>query len=316
MSYDIVAMGELLIDFTPEAPRVYKANPGGGPPNMLAAASKFGLKTGFVGMVGEDTFGNMLKDDIENAGIDSQGVVFNPKAATTLAFVHLSDDGERSFSFIRNADGLLQEENVDLSIIEKSDLFHFSTVSMSAPVTRETTLKTLEKVKKMGKVISYDPNLRRNLWDNLDTAKEVMIKGLDYADIVKISEDELEFITGSSDWKEGAKWVLDKGANIVFVTLGPDGCMFAHKDIIGVLPTYNVKVVDTTGAGDIFMGSALSYIKNSGWDYKGDFTKEQLEEVVRFANASGAMSATKKGGITSVHSVEEIEDCIKNTPTK
>lgn len=315
---DIVALGELLIDFTPLASRSFFANPGGAPANVLAAATKQGHSASFIGMVGDDDFGHMLAQDLVDAGIDTDGLQFTQEASTTLAFVQLDEQGDRSFTFIRKpgADMLLEYDSIDTGLIDDARIFHFGSVSMTNEPSRTATLEAALYAKKQGLIVSYDPNLRPLLWDNLDEARAIIPQGFVHADILKISEEELEFLTGKTGLELGTDILLQNGLSLIFVTLGPNGCFYATPTCSGLLPTYNVKVVDTTGAGDAFMGGALSYILNSGKTLEELLEKQELEKLVDFANATGALATTKKGGIPSMPSKEEVENCIQAVSKK
>ncbi len=311
--FDVVAMGELLIDFTPNGvseqgnPNL-EVNPGGAPCNVLAILAKLGRKTSFIGKVGIDKFGALLKDTVKNLGIDTKNLVFDEKVHTTLAFVHLDESGDRSFSFCRNpgADMMLLEEELDVSLIESAKIFHFGSLSMTSEQIANTTKKAIEIAKNAGAIISFDPNLRPVLWDSLDNAKTQMEYGLSVCDVVKISEDELEFLTGESDVKKAVGIIRDKFPNIklLFATLGKDGSSFYYKDISGFKETYtNIKTVDTTGAGDTFCGCILDGILKAGLD---NLDEEKLMQMITFGNAAASLVTTKKGALKSMPEIEEI----------
>lgn len=317
---DIVALGELLIDFTPNGVSdagniLFERNPGGAPANVLAALSKLGGKSEFIGKVGNDQFGNFLKHTLEKNGIGIKGLKFSNEVNTTLAFVHLNEYGDRSFSFYRKpgADMMLVEEDVDFCIIDDSRIFHFGSISMTDEPSKTATIKAIEYAKGKGKVISFDPNWRPPLWENNDHAKEAMMIGLKYADILKMSEIELEFLTGSQDLKKGAKSIADIGPKLIIITLGPKGCFYYSNTRTGHLNTYDTNIVDTTGAGDAFWGAFLYKLCNKDVDINM-IDKNTLEEIIDFSNAAGALCATKKGAIPAMPSLEQVEACMKGVP--
>ncbi|RGB69737.1 MULTISPECIES: carbohydrate kinase family protein [Oscillospiraceae] len=314
--YDLVALGELLIDFAPVGERSYQANAGGAPANVLAALSRLGGRTAFIGMVGEDDFGAMLRADIERAGIDARGLKATREAPTTLAFVNLDERGDRSFTFIRNpgADLLLREEDVDLSLIGQAKIFHFGSVSLTGGPARGATLYAARWAKEHGITVSYDPNLRPLLWKGLDEAKEVILSAMGLADILKISEEELLFLTGTSDFEAGSQLLSGWGPKIVFVTLGAQGCFYRYPGGCGTLPTFAVKAVDTTGAGDAFFGGVLSKISATGFENVCGYSREAFEEVVRFGNGVGSYVTTRKGAIPAMPDLATVENFMKDTP--
>lgn len=318
--YDVVALGELLIDFTPAGLSkagnpLFERNPGGAPANVLSAVSKLGGKGAFIGKVGDDQFGRFLKSTLNEHGIETKGLKFSETVNTTLAFVHLDAHGDRSFSFYRNpgADMTLSPEDLDLNLIDEAKIFHFGSLSMTDEPSRSATEAALEHAKKSGKIITYDPNWRPALWRNDQAAKEGMLFGLQYADVLKVSEEELVFLTGTKDLTEGSKQFADKGIKLIVVTLGPKGCFYYSKAGSGYLNTYNTKVVDTTGAGDSFFGALIYQISQ----YEGkieEISKEEIEAMIDFSNAAGALCASQKGAINVMPSLEEVQNCLKNVP--
>ena len=310
--YDVVALGELLIDFTTQAtdPDGYPtmtAHPGGAPANFLAAIAKFGGKAALLGKVGTDTFGKLLTrklltDTLRKAGIETKGLVASDDVFTTLAFVTLDKNGDREFAFARKpgADTQLRFDELDLSIIDEARVFHFGTLSLTDEPARSTTYRTVKYAKAHGKLITFDPNLRKPLWKNLDGAKTQMLWGLDHADVVKISDEEVKFLfdLGAQD---GAQYILDHfPVKLVFVTCGADGCWFQNRKASGHVDSLkNIKVVDTTGAGDIFDGSAVWKLLQTGTAPE-DLTEAGLREIVSFACKAAGLSTTKHGGISSI----------------
>ena len=310
---DVVALGELLIDFAcmnmdPEGYPTMAAHPGGAPANFLAAITKFGGKTALLGKVGTDAFGKMLTGTLKNAGIETRGLQADDDFFTTLAFVTFDETGNREFSFSRKpgADTQLCYEDLDLSLIDEARVFHFGTLSLTDEPARSTTQKAVAYAKSKGKLITYDPNLRKPLWKNLETAKEQLLWGLHQADIVKISDEEVEFLFGLGI-EEGAQYILDAyDVQLVFVTCGPDGCWFQNRNAQGHVDSlHDIRVIDTCGAGDIFGGSAvwklLQYRKAPE-----DLSEQELREAVTFACTAAGLSTTRSGGISSIPSYEEI----------
>ncbi len=304
---DVIALGELLIDFTcvstdSDGYPTMAAHPGGAPANFLAALTKFGAKTAFLGKVGNDALGKLLVNTLQQAGINTQGLIISDDVFTTMAFVTLDDDGDREFSFARKpgADTCITFEELDLSLIDQAKVFHFGTLSLTDEPSRSATYQAVEYAKRKGKLITYDPNLRKPLWKAPEDAKEQMLWGLAQADVVKISDEEVDFLFGLGV-REGAEYILKNyPVKLVFVTCGPEGCFYKNAAGEGMVPgLQGIKVVDTTGAGDIFGGSALWKLLQLGQD-PSTLSAEQLTDVVRFACTSAGLSTTKPGGISSV----------------
>ena len=310
---DVVALGELLIDFAciatdAEGYPTMAAHPGGAPANFLAVLSKFGAKTALLGKVGTDAFGKMLVATLEKAGIETRGLILDPRVFTTLAFVTLDETGDREFSFSRKpgADTCLRFEELDLGLIDEAKVFHFGTLSLTDEPARTATQKAVAYAKAQGKCITYDPNLRKPLWCDLEEAKHQLLWGLSQADVVKISDEEVEFLFGLSP-EEGAKHILDTfGMKLVFVTCGKDGCFFRNAVAQGHVPSLSgICVADTTGAGDIFGGSALWKLLGSGKAPEA-LTQEELTAITRFACTAAGLSTTRSGGISSVPEYGEV----------
>ena len=316
--YDVVALGELLIDFTclstdPDGYPTMAAHPGGAPANYLAALTKFGAKTAMIGKVGNDAFGRLLIKTLKGAGIDTRGMLVSDDVFTTLAFVTLDDSGDREFSFARKpgADTQLRFDEIDLSVIDASKVLHFGTLSMTNEPARDATYKAVEYAAGHGKLISFDPNLRKPLWDDLDEAKRQMLWGLKHADIVKISDEETEFLFGIAP-EEAAKHIIDSfGVRLVYVTCGAEGCFYRTKTASGFVKALSgIAVKDTTGAGDIFGGSAMYGLLRAG-GVPEKLTAEELENIVSFACASAGLSTTRAGGISSVPERVEVEAAMR-----
>ena len=305
--YDVIALGELLVDLAERAKDengypTLAANPGGAPGNFLAALSAYGKKTALLAKVGDDTFGQLLTGTMRRAGIDTRGILISSDTFTTLAFVTFDAHGDRSFAFARKpgADTQLRFDELNLSIIDEARVFHFGTLSLTDEPARSTTYRTVKYAKAHDKLITFDPNLRKPLWRDLGDAKEQMLWGLDHADVVKISDEEVEFLFGLSA-QDGAQYILDHfPAKLVFVTCGADGCWFQNRGASGHVDSLkNIKVVDTTGAGDIFGGSAVWKLLQTGTAPE-DLTEAELREIVSFACKAAGLSTTKPGGISSV----------------
>lgn len=310
---DVVALGELLIDFTcisadADGYPTMAAHPGGAPANYLAAVTKFGGKTAMLGKVGTDAFGKLLTGTLEKAGIDTRGLIATPDVFTTLAFVTLDETGNREFSFARKpgADTCIGTDEVRYDLLDETKVLHFGTLSLTDEPARSATYAAVEYCREHGKLISFDPNLRKPLWRDLEEAKKQMLWGLAHADVVKISDEEVEFLFGL-DVQAGAAHILKEfGVKLVFVTCGPDGCWFDNGTARGMTPSLrDIKVLDTTGAGDIFGGSAMWKLLQTG-KVPGDLTEADLWDVTAFACTSAGLSTTRPGGISSVPAYEEV----------
>lgn len=310
---DVVALGELLIDFTcisidGEGYPTMAAHPGGAPANFLAALSKFGAKTALIGKAGDDAFGKMLIATLDRTGIDTRGMILSQTEFTTLAFVTLDENGNREFSFARKpgADTCLTPSEVDLTLIEEARIFHFGTLSLTHEPARSATRRAVAYAKERGKLISYDPNLRVPLWEDMDTAREQLLWGLSQADIVKISQEEVEFLFDLGP-EEGADYILKYfPVKLVFVTCGAEGCYYQNAKGKGRVPALaDVQAVDTTGAGDIFGGSAMWKLLQLGKTPE-DLTDAELRETVSFACTVAGLSVTRFGGISSVPEYETV----------
>ncbi len=318
--FDIAAIGELLIDFTPagfseRGDMLFARIAGGAPANVLAAASKLGCRTAFIGKVGQDAFGRFLNDTLQQAGINTRGLVSSPYN-TTLAFVTLDEHGDRSFSFYRKpgADMMLDFSDVDTSIVENCRILHFGSVSLTDEPSRSATLETVRLARSLGKTISYDPNYRPLLWENRDEAVRWMGEGLRLADIVKMSEEELFLLTGSKDPEEGTKYLAEEGKVLVLVSLGPKGAFYRKGELCGLLPTYDVKTIDTNGAGDSFFGAILCRLAKIGSSAFARLDRQGLEEILSYGNAAGSLTTTRKGSIPALPTEEEIQRCRREVP--
>ena len=315
--YDVTALGELLIDFTytgvsEQGNSLLEVNPGGAPCNVLALLNKCGRSTNFIGKVGKDQFGYLLRDTLADLKIGMDGLCFDDEVKTTLAFVKTFENGDRDFAFYRNpgADIMLTEEEVDTEQIRDSRIFHFGTLSMTHEGVCKATEKAVNAAKESGVLISFDPNLRIPLWKDLDMAKAKMEYGLSKCDVCKISEEEVEFLTGEKDIEKGAAILRGKFPVKLFqVTAGAEGSYAFYKDLMVYKPSFKLGgTIETTGAGDTFCDSILHGLLSRDIDR---LSKEELEEMLTFANAAAYLVTTKKGAIRSMPEVEEIQRIIK-----
>ena len=310
--YDVVALGELLIDFASKSVDAagyptMAANPGGAPGNFLAALNAYGKKTAFLGKVGDDAFGHLLLGTLEQAGIETKGVIVDPDVFTTLAFVTFDETGDRSFSFARKpgADTQLYWEEVDKTMIDEAKIFHFGTLSLTGEPARTTTQKAVAYAKEQGKLITCDPNLRKPLWATMEEAKAQILWSLQQADVVKISDEEVDFLWGCTP-EEGAEKLLSEcGVSLAMVTLGPKGCLLKTANAACSVPGPKVNPIDTTGAGDIFGGSAVSRLLDLGKDI-AELTDADLEFIGSFATTAASLSTEVLGGIPSIQEKEVV----------
>lgn len=315
--YDVVALGELLIDFTEnglsgQGNPLLEANPGGAPCNVLAMLNRLGKKTAFIGKVGNDQFGKMLKEVVEESGTDVSGLAMDEQVHTTLAFVHTFPDGDREFSFYRNpgADMMLTKEEVDPEIIKNARIFHFGTLSSTHAGVREATRYAIDVAKENGLLVSFDPNLREPLWESLDQAKEEILYGMSRCDILKISDNEMEFMTGTTDYNKGVEMLREQfDIPLICVTLGREGSRAFYKDmIVEAAPFVREDTIETTGAGDTFEACTLNYILEHGLE---GLTEENLKEMLTFANAGASIITTRKGALKVMPEKAEIEKVIR-----
>lgn len=310
--YDVVALGELLIDFTPagkseSGQNLYEQNPGGAPANVLATVTKFGGKTAFIGKVGDDLLGEFLKKTLMDIGIDCKGLIMDKQFNTTLAFVMLDEHGDRNFQFYRNygADTKLKSDEINLELIENAKIFHFGTLSMTNSPAYEATVKAVEHAKQKGITISFDPNYREKLWEDENKAIDAIKQGMEYADIVKLSLEEAQMVTGYTDSEQCIKFLSNYDIKLLIITMGEEGSIYCYKNIINKVEAYSQKVVDTTGAGDIFFGSVLSGIvlsKNDIYSLK----IQNIESILKKAAVIAGISVGKRGAIPSIPIIEQI----------
>lgn len=310
--YDVIALGELLIDFTSSAPSgqgnpQFEANPGGAPCNVLAMLARLGRRAAFVGKVGDDLFGRMLKGSIAETGIDAGALVLDPAAHTTLAFVQNAPDGDRAFSFYRDpgADELLTPEELPESALRSAGIFHFGSLSLTREPSRAATRRAVALAAEGGAVVSFDPNLRPSLWKSLDAAREEMLWGCSVCQVLKVAEEELSFLTTEEDLEAGAAKLRRDFPNIrlLLVTKGKEGSTAFWREHQVSRPGFPVEAIDTTGAGDTFCGCCLHHILEWGLE---NLDEERLGEMLSFANAAAGLVTTKKGALRSMPEPEAV----------
>lgn len=315
--FDVTALGELLIDFTDngksaQGNTLFEANPGGAPCNVLAMLNKCGHPTAFIGKVGKDIFGLKLKSTLEEVGIDTSNLIVDENARTTLAFVQTFEDGDRDFSFFRNpgADMLLTAEEVNEDLIKESRIFHFGTLSMTHEGVREATKRAIAVAKESGAVVSFDPNLRPPLWNSLEDARVQVAYGLGQCDVLKISDNEIQWFTGEEDYDAGiARLRKDYDIPLILLSMGRDGSRAYYKDWkVEVAPFLQESTIETTGAGDTFGGSCLHYLLTYGLD---NLDEGRLREMLTFANAAASIVTTRKGALRVMPDRKEVERFIR-----
>ena len=314
--FDVTALGELLIDFTENGTSgqgnpLMEANPGGAPCNVLAMLGKLGKKTAFIGKVGKDMFGNQLKNAVEEVGIDTRNLIMDETVHTTLAFVHTYPDGDRDFSFYRDpgADMMLRKDEVQEDLIRNSRIFHFGTLSSTHEGVREATRHAIEVAKDAGCIITFDPNLRPPLWKSLEDARQEIEYGLTKCDVLKISDNEVEFLFDTTDYDKGAALIREKfNIPLVLITMGKDGSRAYYKNLRVEVPSFlQEKTIETTGAGDTFCASALNFVLEHGL---ADLSEEDLKELLTFANAGASLITTRKGALRVMPTRQEVLDFI------
>lgn len=315
--FDVVALGELLIDFTENGTSsqgnpIYEANPGGAPCNVLAVLNKAGRKTAFIGKVGRDIFGNRLKAVLDEAGIDTSNLILDAEVRTTLAFVETLPGGDRDFSFYRNpgADMMLKEEELREELIKEAKIFHFGTLSMTHEEVRRATKKAVAMAKESGALISFDPNLRPPLWKSLEDAKEQAAYGFSRCDILKISDNEIQWFTGEEDFDAGIRKLREQyDIPLIVLSMGRDGSRAYYKDLrVEARPFLQDGTIETTGAGDTFGACCLHHVLKYSLD---NLDQEKLTEMLTFANAAASIITTRKGALRVMPEVEEVEAFVK-----
>ena len=311
--YDVTALGELLIDFTENGKSsqgnpLFEANPGGAPCHVLAMLAKLGHKTAFIGKVGNDFFGEQLRTAIKEAGIDDTGLCTDEKIHTTLAMVHTYPDGDRDFSFYRNpgADMMLNKAEIREDILKDTKIFHFGTLSMTHEGVREATKAAIHIAEEAGAVISFDPNLRPPLWESLDEAREQVLYGLGHCQILKISDNEIQWLTGEEDYTAGVNWILERyQIPLILVSMGKEGSRAYYNEMmVEVKPFLQENTIETTGAGDTFCGCVLHYVCEHGIN---GLKEENLAEMLTFANAAASIITTRKGALRVMPEEKEIK---------
>lgn len=315
--YDVTALGELLVDFTEngmseQGNPLLEANPGGAPCNVLSMLQNLGKRTAFIGKVGADAFGQMLIQTVKERGIDTENLVTDEEVHTTLAFVHTAEDGDRSFSFYRNpgADMMLKWDEVKQEILADTKIFHFGTLSMTDEGIEAVTKKAVQKAKEMGAIISFDPNLRPPLWSNLEDAKSRMWYGISQCDILKISDDEIEFLTGTDDIDKGVRIIMEHShPSLICATMGKHGskAYYNGKTVFGE-PFLREDTIETTGAGDTFMACVINSVLENGID---SLTDKDLQDMLEFANAASSIITTRKGALKVMPKKNEIIEVIE-----
>ncbi len=311
--YHVTALGELLIDFTEnglsnQGNFLMEANPGGAPCNVLAMLAKLGKKTAFIGKVGNDFLGKHLKKVVEDAGIDTRNLLLDDEVHTTLAFVHTYEDGDRDFSFYRNpgADMNLRAEEIDEALIAQSEVFHFGSLSLTHSGVREATKKALQVAKDNGCLITYDPNLRPPLWNTLEEAKEQIAVGMQWCDMMKISDNEIQWFTGKENFDEGIQVLQDTyHIPLILLSLGRDGSRAYYKGMkVEAKPFRQKNTIETTGAGDTFCACVINYVLEHGLQ---NLTEENLREMLTFANAAASLITTRKGALRVMPEKADVE---------
>ena len=311
--FDVTALGELLIDFTEnglsqQGNYLLEANPGGAVCNVLAMLTRLGKKTAYIGKVGDDFLGRHLKEVVETVGIDTRNLLLDPQVHTTLAFVHTYPDGDRDFSFYRNpgADMNLRAEEVNEELIAQSRVFHFGSLSMTHPDVREATKKALRIAKENDCLITYDPNLRPPLWNTLEEAKEQIAFGMTQCDILKISDNEIQWFTGEEDFDAGIRILQDTyHIPLILLSLGRDGSRAYYKGMkVEVAPFLQENTIETTGAGDTFCACAINYVLDHGLE---NLTEQDLQAMLRYANAAASLITTRKGALRVMPEMADVE---------
>jgi fructokinase len=317
--YGVVALGELLIDFTEHGTSaqgnpILEANPGGAPCNVLAMLRKLSHPVGFIGKVGQDMFGKQLEAALLEVGIDTTGLLWDNQVHTTLAFVHTASDGDRDFSFYRNpgADMMLSEADVEQckALLADTEIFHFGTLSMTHEGCRAATRKAIAMAKAAGAILSFDPNLREPLWNSLEEAKEQVLYGLSQCDILKISDNEIQWLTGLEDYDEGVAWIRERfSIPLILVSLGREGSRaYSATGRATVAPFLQKNTIETTGAGDTFCAGVLHYVLEHGLK---DYSKQELTDMLTFANGAASIVTTRKGALRVMPEKSEVEALIR-----
>ena len=314
--YDVVALGELLIDFTQNGQSaqgnpLLEANPGGAPCNVLALLTKLGHKTAFLGKVGQDGFGDQLAAALTEVGIDTRGLRRDPVVHTTLAVVHTHPDGDREFSFYRNpgADMNLSSDELDRALIADAKIFHYGSLSMTDEPCRSATREAIAQAEQSGALLSFDPNLREPLWHSMDDAREQILYGMAHCQILKISDNEIQWLSGCEDYDEGIAWLRSRfNIPLILLSLGKNGSRAYYANFKAECGVFKVDTIETTGAGDTFCGSALNFILEHDINA---LTENDLKELLAFANAAAAIITTRRGALKVMPEKKEILDLLR-----
>lgn len=313
--FDLVGIGEVLIDFTPAGVNasgaLFQQNLGGGVTNMVCAAAKLGWRSGFIGKVGDDGFGSFCARTMQSIGVDISGLRFSEEQSTTLAFVHLSESGDRSFTFYRkhSADVSLEAAEVDLEMAGNTRMLHFGGVSLTDEPARSATMHAVRRAKASGAMVSFDPNLRLNLWNSPEEAKTVLLDALPLADVIKLSEEEMLLLFGTDDPAALCDIQKHTNAKLLIVTLAEKGAVAAVNGRLFRSQAYDVGTVDTTGAGDCFLAGVLHNLLKLDKPVE-ELTDGEMSRMLAFANAAGSLVCAKMGGVTALPSLAEVEDCV------
>ncbi|MCX4298516.1 MAG: carbohydrate kinase [Lachnospiraceae bacterium] len=320
--YDVVALGELLIDFTEngkslQGNMIMEANPGGAPCNVLSMLSRLGKKTAFIGKIGNDIFGSQLEKALHEVGIDTKGLKRDDTVNTTLAFVHTKKDGDREFSFYRNpgADMMLEKSDLEEDILKRCKIFHFGSLSMTHKLCREATEKAVSIAESNGAVISFDPNLRSVLWNDIEEARRQIKYGLRHCNILKISDNEIQWLTGESNYDRAVEKIQAKfNISMILLSMGKSGSRVYMGELRVEQPAYIQKnTIETTGAGDTFCACILYFVLEYGWR---NYQREELDRILVFANAAASIITTRKGALRVMPSKSEIENLIAQNDIK
>lgn len=320
-SLDVIALGEALIDFTesgvsPAGARLFEQNPGGAPANVACAVARLGGGAAFLGKVGDDMHGRFLRRTVAEAGVDVSGLAVDSGVFTTLAFVALGEKGERSFSFARKpgADTCLRSEEIDPELLERGKLLHVGSLSLTDEPARSATLRAVKLARELGLTVAYDPNYRASLWPDEATAREGMRSLVPFCDVMKLSDEETELLTGETAPEAAAEKLLDQGVACVVVTLGGDGAMVATGEGRQKVAAFPAKAVDTTGAGDAFWGAFLTQLTRDG-KAPGELSLDEAARYARFANAAASICVGRRGGIPAMPTLPEVETLINEEGT-
>ncbi len=313
MNKGVISLGEALIDFIPldQGNLTYQKSPGGAPANVSVGLARLGVKSTFLGKVGDDVLGRFLQETLSNYGVDVSTMILTESARTGVVFVTNAEDGERSFDFYINpsADRFLNSEEINEAVFTKHRILHFGSISMISEPSRSATKKAVQTAKDKGMLISYDPNLRLGLWESEERAKETIVSMLSEADILKLSEEELTFITGEENIEAGIKKLAHYRIPVIFITMGGEGSLVFTPEYSLRVPAMKVKAVDTTGAGDAFV-SGILYGFNEYEGILSDLTKDELKQMTEFASVSGALAAATKGAMSALPTKSEVEDIL------